>query len=637
MVARRLRRAAQATLAALVVLLVPAGARGAQVVLPSPDEAMAAGGSATLVEGEVGESGVRYSGSYAWPASLRRGWFPVSLTLRNTREDSVVVRLLAEQSFGEEDRVTRRVSLAPGERVDLELLLRARTNAMNQYVLELTAAGERVRVSGLCPSGPGGTGAPHDVLHASATSPAAGSQERWSQSWILDPARVEAEGLHIRGGHQHGAAQGEVTARTFADLSTNWQAYTSLDTVVLDLSGGTPGGARLDALLAWCRTGGRLCLFGVPLAELRQREELAPLLEERLTVEVERPADFATRDLRAFALGFGHLIAHDGPEPSAGPMEPSGSGPALALVADRAALGPSWMRRRLDAPTRLKLALDTLAEFEGLPLRGLMILLVAFALVLGPVNFYWVRRRGRPLLLLLTVPGLSVAMSLGLLAYGVLSQGLDIKARVRSFSVLDQRDQRAVAAEARRILAGSSPGAGLRPEPGTAVVPEEDCWQGSWRGEHLFAVDLTDGRLLGGDYLPVRQPIGQLVLSERTSHLRLEARLGAGEVEVVNGLGAEVLELLLRAPDGTYHELREPLTEGATGALASAGSEDPGDLAGDLIWFGGDGRARPLAPGTYLARLDRHVLRDDLGIEVQELSGGHLLLGVLGVREEAWR
>ncbi len=636
MVARRLRRAALTALAALVVVLVPAAARGPQIALTSPDEAAAAGGSAILVEGEVGESGVRYSGSYAWPASLRRGWFPVSLTLRNTREDSVVVRLLAEQSFGEEDRVTRRVSLAPGERVDLELLLRARTNALNQYVLELTAAGERVRVSGLSPGNHGVTGAPHEVLHVSGAPPAAGSQERWSQSWLLDPARAVPEAAH-RHGHQHDPAQGQVTARTFADLSTNWQAYTSLDTVVLDLAGGSPGEARFDALLAWCRTGGRLCLLGVPLAELRENEELAPLLEERLAVEVERPADFATSGLRAFALGFGYLIVHDEPAGSAGIMEPVGSAPALALVADRAALGPSWMRRRMDAPTRLKLALDTLTEFEGLPLRGLMILLVAFALVLGPVNFYWVRRRGRPLLLLLTVPGLSVAMSLGLLAYGILSQGLDIKARVRSYSVLDQRDQRAVAAEARRILAGSSPGAGLRPEPGTAVVPEEDCWQGSWRGEHLFAVDLTDGRLLGGDYLPVRQPIGQLVLSERTSHLRLEARLGAGGVEVVNGLGAEVLELLLRAPDGSYHELRAPLAEGATGSLASAGAQGPADHAGDLIWFGGDGRARPLAPGTYLARLDRHVLRDDLGIEVHELSGGHLLLGVLEGREEAWR
>lgn len=633
-------------LAWLVVGLLPSLGFGRQLIeakLLPPEER---GGSVvTLVEGEIGKSGVLYSGTYAWPEGLLSGWFPSRLELRNTSAESAVVRLLAEQSYGEEDRVTRSVGLAPGERVELELLLRARTGGMNQYGVQLSVGGDRVVVAGLSPSGAGGVGHAHEVMYFAATQPPAGSQERWTASWRVEE-EPDPRSVAFRTGHVHGhgsTLDARVTARTLEHLSANWQAYSSLDTVLLDLSGGWPEQDDLEALLAWCRTGGRLVLVGVPLDELRERGVLSQHLQERLEASTSvpgDPSDFEQRGLHAFALGFGHLVVHDaGASTSSGGfvlMEPSGGEPALALVADREHLGNTWMRSR--GRTRFGVVLGMLQGFEDLPLRGLMLLLLVFACVLGPANFYWVKRKGRPLLLLLTVPGLSLAMSLALLAYGVFSQGLDTKVHTRSFSVLDQRTQQAVAAEVRNIFAGSSPGAGLRPEPGTAVVPEKRFWNGSWRGEHMFTADLTDGRLLGGDYLPVRQPVGQLLLTDRTSHLRLEAIAGGAGVKVVNGLGAAVSELLLRASDGSYHRLVAPLADGAEAGLTPIpGPEVERPLAAELVWFQGEPLERELAPGSYLARLDRHILRDDLGLELNELSGDHLVLGLLEVSEEGRR
>lgn len=626
MVAELARRGAR-TAALLGAALLPGEAAASQVVLPKLVEGVELGGSEVVREGVIGESGVTYLGRYSWPSALSRGWFPVELELRNEGTEGALVQLVATQPFGEEDRVTRRIGLAPGERVALELLLRSRAIGMDEYVVDLSVGGDEARLAGLGPGEAAGTGSV--VLHASAELPPPGSQERWSALW--GSGESPSHGLH---GHVHTAVMGQVAARTFAQLSTNWQAYTSLDTVVLDLSGGRPEPGVLDALLAWSRTGGKLCLFGVPLDRLSADPGLAPLLEERFVLTGHE--ELEQRGLRAFALGLGVVVARQGDSDPQEFMEPAGGERPLALLVDRLPLAGSWIREPQGRLTRTRLLQDTLAEFEGLPLRGLMVMLVLFALVLGPVNFYWVRRRGKPLLLLLTVPGLSVAMSVGLLLYGILSQGLEIKAHTRSLSVLDQRLQRAVAAEVRHLFAGSSPGAGLRPEPGTAVVPEPRFWSGSWRSESFFTVDLTDGRLLGGDYLPVRQPVGQLVLSERPSRLRLDLGGDGQAIEVTNGLGARIEDLVLRTADGAYHRLGAPLGEGEVGPLTPvSGIEGAGDLRHELVWFGGRPNAASLAPGSYLARLDGHALRDDLGIEVVELTGSHLLLGVLDGREEA--
>ena len=111
-------------------------------------------------------------------------------------------------------------------------------------------------------------------------------------------------------------------------------------------------------------------------------------------------------------------------------------------------------------------------------------LLVAFAVLIGPVNLVFLKRIRRPALLLVTIPLLSAAASVGLLLYGIFYQGLDTKAARQSLTVLDQRSHHADTIERRKLFVGLSPGRGLRPGAATAVVPE------NVKGEdQRFAVD----------------------------------------------------------------------------------------------------------------------------------------------------
>ncbi len=258
-----------------------------------------------------------------------------------------------------------------------------------------------------------------------------------------------------------------------------------------------------------------------------------------------------------------------------------------------------------------------------------MAFMVLFALLLGPINFMWVKRKKKPMLLLVSVPAISIVCSIILLVYGVLAEGLDIRAVTRTWAVLDQRTQTATSSEVRRVFAGRSPGEGLRPQVGTLVMPASNKWHGSYRQESLFLSDATDGLVLSGDYFPVRNAFLQMIVSDRTSRLRLDVKAVGEDIEVTNALGTQVEDLLLRGPDGEYHALESSLAPGAGALLLpTGGATQLKEWRQDLKNLG-DLDGHDLMLGTYVANLSEATLRDDCGVEVDEIDGRHVLLGIL--------
>jgi len=565
----------------------------------------------------VGE--VRCSVQYEWPELLTFGSFPVEVTLWNEGSEDLVVALEAVAQWWGADRVTRKVALRAGETAQLELLLRADAGTSSEYRLNLDVRGASGSVPEVGPDS-SGHGDERTVLYLASTQHEAGSTERWAQKWTAHAAGAGRSGeVHV------GAAR-------LTDMPRSWEAYSSLDLVVLDLAGGEPESDALDALLAWVRCGGRLLVSGEDARGLLTRSPAAAgWLEDRFEVKGGAPCD-----LRVYRFAHGLLVLDEVPELGASPMEVSRRSQATGVIAHDLDLSKSWTRWR-DGGSRMSGALSLLGGFGRLPLRGYIVFLVLFAVLIGPVNFLWVRRQRKPMLLLVTVPGIALCVSIGLVLYGILAEGLDVKANTRSWSVLDQRVSQATTAEARRLFAGSSPGAGLRPERGTAVFPEPvERWQ-SRQQMIRFRQDLTDGRLLTDGFVQVRQPFSQLVLGDRAARSRLEARHAGEGVEVSNALGATVDSLLLRSPDGEYHLLEGELAPGASAHLRpTSGISASLPWNADLKRILGE-KVAHLPPATYLASIHPSVLGDDCGVEVREIDGRHVVLGVLDASEETWR
>jgi hypothetical protein len=595
-----------------------------------------ADGRATSSTNDQELAGVRCQTVYSWPNRLHRGYFPVVVRLENMNEDSTVVDLKVEAGWRTEDSYTRRILLTPGQRAEFEMLLRARGNGVNNYWLELEIGSDERCILNF---GPGQShrsgGVLQNVMYVTSEELDGVTESKLTDGWADLDKRT-----------QWAPYVGDflLSLRTFDQLSANWKAYTSLDTVILDLSSGElPGVALLEALASWCRSGGTLIVLGVPSDSIAGFPGLGAAIDERF-VQLPRPHPrnkgdvfkpchevFEEQGLSSYRFGFGTLIAsHLGPE-AGWPLEVDDEGVSLAYIAARAKVPEAWSRASRGSRSVQNDVERLLDRFADLPLRTLMAFMVLFALLLGPINFMWLRRKKKPMLLLVSVPVISIGCSIALLLYGVLAEGLDIRSVTRTWAVLDQRNQTATFGEVRRVFAGRSPGEGLRPQVGTLVMPGSNKWYGSHRQENLFLTDTTNGLVLSGDYFPVRNAFLQMIFSDRTSRLRLDVKTVGEDIEVTNALGTSVDDLLLRGPNGEYHALQNTLAPGQSALLVPTGGQDKlNEWSVDLSRFGNHG-APDLMLGTYVARVEEATLRDDCGVEVDEIDGRHILLGILDI------
>ena len=112
-----------------------------------------------------------------------------------------------------------------------------------------------------------------------------------------------------------------------------------------------------------------------------------------------------------------------------------------ALLSNVGVPRSSWMQRHGIAPD---LGTEEFFNFMnpgigGVPVYGFMILITAFAVLIGPVNYFYLRRKRMLWLLLVTVPATALVTSVLLVGYSVAAHGFSIRSRIRSLTVLDQK------------------------------------------------------------------------------------------------------------------------------------------------------------------------------------------------------
>lgn len=255
------------------------------------------------------------------------------------------------------------------------------------------------------------------------------------------------------------------------------------------------GEAQRSAIEDWLRAGGRMLVFPRAEADLRQ-PWLASLTGGAISTDAPLappsglvPAGgvrfgFAcTGEQRVEAFGcsapFGQgrvfVAAYDGTTPAAiesrAPRElvsaviaaPETSPSVLPFARGRTSLGREYWH---DAGSfgSLRAALDPNEGFR--PALGLVALvLLIYVIVVGPLNFRWVRRRNRPTLALLTTPAAAMACVLLLLFVGYLGKGVTM--RYRRVELIETMEGQARAASRRYTGLFST-------RPGTFELPGGD-------------------------------------------------------------------------------------------------------------------------------------------------------------------
>jgi hypothetical protein len=501
------------------------------------------------------------------------------------------------------------------------------------------------------------------------------------------------------------------------DMPADWLAYSSLDLVVMPASQlpvmAESAPKQTEALLRWVRTGGNLWLVeagsnwqrletiepvfakysgesawrAVPVGEravdpVEQALELSgfdtgerPLpalkdLPQRIGSYIA-PVKASDRWFRVRALGLGVIAAFPGriEPPPASEVADDGSLPADPSNAYSTlnALNTSLLGARFHGTTRQgNYPGMSNVEFNNwlipnvgiAPVTQFQLLMTLFALAIGPANYWWLKRRKKLPLLLVTTPLAALAVTAALLAYGVFADGVGVRVRARSLTLLDQRSGDAASWARLSYYAGMAPRDGLAMPRDTALYPILPDWSDDygWGQRSVYMqqrqMKWDEKQRLTRGWLASRTPTQYLAITSRPTKKRLELRAGEKGLRVINKLGVDVRQAVVRDHEGREYYF-ENLADGSGVIVPTArrqdfaakmrkafsdnfpefpsGAESPNAMSG----FGGG-----LSKNVMEARLEAinspivQHWGDGSYIAVTR-AGVELDLGIDGVREEA--
>lgn len=183
------------------------------------------------------------------------------------------------------------------------------------------------------------------------------------------------------------------------------------------------------------------------------------------------------------------------------------------------------------------------------PVVSFLLLVSLFAVLIGPVNYMLLSRAQRLYLLLITVPVGAVLVTGSLFTYALLTDGLGVRLRARSFTELDQTSGRAVSWSRQSYYASIAPSRGLNFPTDTTIfriLHQPNTRPRSGQAEQFIRWEdeqrLTDG------YIASRTATQFMVLRATQSQDKLSVREGSAvdaPPEVTNRLQTRIPLLVL--------------------------------------------------------------------------------------------
>ena len=251
----------------------------------------------------------------------------------------------------------------------------------------------------------------------------------------------------------------------------------------------------------------------------------------------------------------------------------------------------SWVRRHGIAPD---FGTEEFYNFmnpsiRGVPVYGFMVLITVFAVLIGPVNYFYLRRKRLLWLLLVTVPATALVTSVLLVGYSVAAHGFSIRSRIRSLTVLDQKSHSAVTVARLALFAGVAPARGMQFSPETAVYPVFP----PTTEPGAFTVNWTENQSLTSGWLLSRTRTQFLTIRHAEQRARVDVKPGQdGGLAIVNGLPWELEAVLVADASGRLLSARNVLPN-ATELLAGVSETNRSDFVRLL------GRNRPELPDNF--------------------------------------
>lgn len=331
-----------------------------------------------------------------------------------------------------------------------------------------------------------------------------------------------------------------------AQWSEHWLGYSRFDGVLVTAKQfvAAPVGVR-SAIRRYVEAGGTLAVFG---------QWTPPKHWTNVAVSSNAPEQYAA--------GFGTALVFKSKEIS------SLTSVEVTQLADEvlATFKPFETRRTASEANRVLPVVDEIR----IPVRGIFMLMLLFSVLIGPLNVWWLSRKKRRIMLLLTVPVVSLVMCLLVFGYALFSEGFRGHSRTASLTVLDQRTHQAATIGLKGFYMPLAPGDGFKFRSSTELTPQIRSYRYRGGGRSV-SMDWSKGQSLGAGWISSRLPLHFRYRSHQNRRERLVIKPGApGTLQVTNGLGVAIETLFVADAKGFIYKTRGPIAPGAEGILHKA-------------------------------------------------------------------
>jgi hypothetical protein len=249
------------------------------------------------------------------------------------------------------------------------------------------------------------------------------------------------------------------------------------------------------------------------------------------------------------------------------------------------------------------------------PVSEFQVLITLFVLVIGPANFWLLKRFRRLHLLVITVPLAAMLTTAALFAYAVVADGFGTAVRAHSFTTLDQRTGETASWARVSYYSGFAPGGGLTMPDDVAMYPVVPGWNESGvdpsiGGTRELLWENSDAKLTRG-WLRSRTPTQYLAIRSGKSANKLELLSATGKMRATNQLGTEIEFVLALDRDGSLF-LGENLPAGARANLQPVARNDAIRRLRDVVVKNTPQAPDALAAGdSEFADLQRRQMRQN--------------------------
>jgi hypothetical protein len=254
-----------------------------------------------------------------------------------------------------------------------------------------------------------------------------------------------------------------------------------------------------------------------------------------------------------------------------------------------------------------------------IPSRGIFFMMLFFCLVIGPLNLFVLKRMGKSLWILWTLPLGALLTCVSLVIYTTASEGWGGHTRIGSLTFLDQQNKRAATLGIVGMYSPIVPSSGLLLERDTQFLPHLSEMSRRLMADgqqRNLSIDLTHGLHLQQGWMVSRVPFHMTFRKSELREEKLVLKHEAGKWMVLNGLGAGIKKLFLANARGERFQVKDIGMGQKVRLKPMSGWDDSGCkhvslrsvFPRDWLKHIEASQKKPwcyLRPGSYLAVLDR--------------------------------